>query len=146
MSAKPVGFGAVCKPLILADEAIVQLRFLTISHASLIVHGNKLDGSSKTCIARRDFSLGKTGRSSRDSMYCPANCRALSSNNGSFSRSATRLMALCSFGGTSPKIVCCNFCKGLFLKAGWRWVDRNSRKNFVICNRRRISQYTLCPV
>ena len=24
-------------------------------------------------------------------MYCPANCRALSSNNGSFSRSATRL-------------------------------------------------------
>ena len=98
---------------------------LIISHASLIVHGNKLDGSSKTCIARRDFSLGKTGRSSRDSMYCPANCRALSSNNGSSSRSATRLMALCSFAGTSPKIVCCNFCKGLFLKAGWRWVDRN---------------------
>src|SRR5439155_12377348 len=28
---------------------------------------------------------------------------------------------------TSPKIVCCNFCKGLFLKAGWRWVDRNYR-------------------
>ena len=26
---------------------------------------------------------------------------------------------------TSFKIVCCNFCKGLFLKAGWRWVDRN---------------------
>jgi hypothetical protein len=25
----------------------------------------------------------------------------------------------------SFKIVCCNFCKGLFLKAGWRWVDRN---------------------
>ena len=24
---------------------------------------------------------------------------------------------------TSFKIVCCNFCKGLFLKAGWRWVD-----------------------
>ncbi|SRR6266705_3911468 len=24
------------------------------------------------------FSRGKTGRSSRDSMYCPANCRALS--------------------------------------------------------------------
>src|SRR5207247_10311712 len=46
----------------------------------------------------------------------------------------------------SFKIVCCNFCKGLFLKAGWRWVDRNSRKNFVTCNRRRISQYTLCPV
>ena len=26
---------------------------------------------------------------------------------------------------TSFKIVCCNFCKGLFLKAGRRWVDRN---------------------
>ena len=26
---------------------------------------------------------------------------------------------------TSFKIGCCNFCKGLFLKAGWRWVDRN---------------------
>ena len=68
----------------------------------------------------------KTRHSSRDSIYCPANCRALSSNNGSFSRSATRLMALCSFAITSPKIVCCNFCKGLFLKAGWRWVDRNT--------------------
>src|SRR6266536_3064173 len=29
---------------------------------------------------------------------------------------------------TSLKIVCCNFCKGLFLKAGWRWVDRNYEK------------------
>src|SRR5207247_3031949 len=47
---------------------------------------------------------------------------------------------------TSFKIVCCNFCKGLFLKAGWHWVDRNSGKGFVTCNRRRISQYTLCPV
>src|SRR5437899_849677 len=28
----------------------------------------------------------------------------------------------------SFKIVCCNFCKGLFLKAGWRWVDRNYGK------------------
>src|SRR5205823_2446170 len=27
---------------------------------------------------------------------------------------------------TSFKIVCCNFCKGLFLKAGLRWVDRNT--------------------
>src|SRR6266496_4465534 len=86
-------------------------------------------------------------------------------NNGSSSRSATRLTALCSFAitslewsewmsdvegkvtrvgasergqRTSFKIVCCNFCKGLFLKAGWRWVDRNSRKRFVTCNRRRI--------
>ena len=25
----------------------------------------------------------------------------------------------------SFKIGCCNFCKGLFLKAAWRWVDRN---------------------
>ncbi len=25
---------------------------------------------------------------------------------------------------TSFKIVCCNFCKRLFLKAAWRWVDR----------------------
>src|SRR5437867_11780988 len=74
------------------------------------------------------FSRGKTGRSSRDSMYCPANCRALSSNNGSSSRSATRLTYVCSFAITSPKIVCCNFCKGLFLKAGWRWVDRNYGK------------------
>ena len=90
-----------------------------ILHASLIVHGNKLDGSSKACIARRDFSLGKTGRSSRLSMYCPANCRALSSNNGSSSRSATRVTDVCSFAITSPKIVCCNFCKGLFLKAAW---------------------------
>ena len=23
-------------------------------------------------------------------------------------------------------MVCCNFCKGLFLKAGWRWIDRNT--------------------
>jgi len=29
------------------------------------------------------FSREKTGRSSRDSIYCLANCRALSSNNGS---------------------------------------------------------------
>ena len=29
---------------------------------------------------------------------------------------------------TSFKIVCCNFCKGLFLKAAWRWVDRNTGK------------------
>src|SRR5207249_11961509 len=28
----------------------------------------------------------------------------------------------------SFKIGCCNFCKGLFLKAGWRWVDRNYGK------------------
>ena len=28
----------------------------------------------------------------------------------------------------SFKIVCCNFCKGLFLTAGWRWVDRNYGK------------------
>ena len=27
---------------------------------------------------------------------------------------------------TSFKIGCCNFCKGLFLKTGWRWVDRNT--------------------
>ena len=101
------------------------------------------------------FSRGKTGRSSRDSIYCPANCRALSSNNGSSPRSATRLTALCSFAitslewsewmsdvegkvtrvgasergqRTSFKIGCCNFCKGLFLKAGWRWVDRNYGK------------------
>ena len=111
-----------------STRRFVHLRHLIISHASLIAHGNKLDGSSKACIARRDFSLGKTGRSSRLSMYCPANCRALSSNNGSSSRSATRLTALCSFAITSLKIVCCNFCKGLFLKAGWRWVDRNYGK------------------
>jgi hypothetical protein len=29
---------------------------------------------------------------------------------------------------TSFKIVCCNFCKGLFLKAAWRGVDRNQKK------------------
>jgi hypothetical protein len=29
---------------------------------------------------------------------------------------------------TSFKIVCCNFCKELFLKAAWRWVDRNQKK------------------
>src|SRR5256885_10146824 len=87
-----------------------------------------LIGSSKTCIARRDFSPGKTRRSSRLSMYCPANCGALSSNNGSSPRSATRLTALCSFAIALPKIVCCNFCKGLFLTAGWRWVDRNYGK------------------
>ena len=29
---------------------------------------------------------------------------------------------------TSFKIVCCNFSKRLFLKAGWRWVDRNTGK------------------
>src|SRR5882724_6958658 len=28
----------------------------------------------------------------------------------------------------SFKIVCCNFYKGLFLKAGWRWVDRNYKE------------------
>jgi hypothetical protein len=27
----------------------------------------------------------------------------------------------------SFKIVCCNFCKGLFLKAAWRWVDRKKK-------------------
>jgi hypothetical protein len=27
---------------------------------------------------------------------------------------------------TSFKIVCCNFCKRLFLKAAWRWIDRNT--------------------
>src|SRR5205809_4381402 len=74
------------------------------------------------------FSRGKTGRSSRLSMYCPANCRALSSNNGSSPRYATRVTDVCSFAITSPKIVCCKFCKGVFLKAGWRWVDRNYGK------------------
>jgi ribosomal protein L37AE/L43A len=29
---------------------------------------------------------------------------------------------------TSFKIGCCNFCKRLFLKAAWRWVDRNQKK------------------
>jgi len=29
---------------------------------------------------------------------------------------------------TSFKIGCWNFCKGLFLKAGWRWGDRNTAK------------------
>jgi hypothetical protein len=29
---------------------------------------------------------------------------------------------------TSFKIVCCNFCNGLFLKAAWPWVDRNQKK------------------
>jgi hypothetical protein len=28
---------------------------------------------------------------------------------------------------TSFEIVCCNFCKGLFLKARWRWVDRQEK-------------------
>ena len=28
---------------------------------------------------------------------------------------------------TSFKIGCRNFCKGLFLKAGWRWVDRKEK-------------------
>jgi hypothetical protein len=28
----------------------------------------------------------------------------------------------------SFKIGCCNFCKELFLKAGWRWVDRKQKK------------------
>jgi hypothetical protein len=46
---------------------------------------------------------GKTGRSSRDSMYCPGNCRALSSNNGRSSRSATRLTDVCSFAIISPE-------------------------------------------
>src|SRR5437773_8016717 len=49
------------------------------------------------------FSRGKTGRSSRDSIYCPANCRALSSNNGSSPRSATRVTDVCSFAITSPE-------------------------------------------
>src|SRR5258708_5687301 len=31
-----------------------------------------------------------------------------------------------------PKIVCCNFCKGLFLKAGWRWVDRKQKKLYAL--------------
>src|SRR5262249_15900331 len=53
---------------------------------------------------------------SRLSMYCPANCRALSSNNGSSPRSPTRLTDVCSFADYLAKIVCCNFCKGLFLK------------------------------
>src|SRR6266496_3651217 len=44
------------------------------------------------------------------------------------SRSATRVTDVCSFAITSPKIGCCNFCKGLFLKAGSRWVDRNTGK------------------
>src|SRR5438093_10498802 len=83
------------------------------------------------------FSRGKTGCSSRDSMYCPANCRALSSNNGSSARSATRLTALASFAITSPNIVCCNFCKGLFLKDSWCLIDREYGKEnrFVICDR-----------
>ena len=45
---------------------------------------------------------GKTGRSSRLSMYWPANCRALSSNNASSPRSATRVTGVCSFAVTSP--------------------------------------------
>ena len=42
--------------------------------------------------------------------------------------SPTRLTDVCSLAITSPKIGCCNFCKGLFLKAAWRWVDRNQKK------------------
>jgi hypothetical protein len=30
----------------------------------------------------------------------------------------------------SFKRVCCNFCKGLFLKTAWRWVDRNQKKPY----------------
>jgi hypothetical protein len=35
-------------------------------------------------------------------------------------------MDVYSFGITSLKIICCNFCKGLFLKAAWRWIDSNA--------------------
>jgi hypothetical protein len=27
----------------------------------------------------------------------------------------------------SRKTVCCDFCNGLFLKAGWRWIDSKRR-------------------
>ncbi len=37
---------------------------------------------------------------------------------------ATRVGASERGQRTSFKIVCCNFCKGLFLKSAWRWVDR----------------------
>ena len=37
---------------------------------------------------------------------------------------------------TSFKIGCCNFCKGLFLKAGWRWVDRNEKKLYDLQSKR----------
>ena len=30
---------------------------------------------------------------------------------------------------TSFKIVCCNFCKGLFLKAAWRWKEYGNGAN-----------------
>jgi hypothetical protein len=41
---------------------------------------------------------------------------------------ATRVGASERGQRTSFKIVCCNFCKGLFLKAAWRCVDRNQKK------------------
>jgi hypothetical protein len=44
----------------------------------------------------------------------------------------------------SFKIVCCNFCKGLFLKAAWRWVDRNQKKLYDLQSKK--NHFTLCPV
>jgi hypothetical protein len=37
-----------------------------------------------------------------------------------------RITDICSFAVTPPKTDCCNFCKRLFLKAAWLWVDRNT--------------------
>ena len=41
---------------------------------------------------------------------------------------------------TSFKIGCCNFCNGLFLKAGWRCVDCNADTNIKYQN------IILCPI
>ena len=42
---------------------------------------------------------------------------------------------------TSFKIVCCNFCKGLFLKAAWRWVDRNQKKLYDLQSKKNQSMH-----
>ena len=99
---------------------------MIILHASLIVPGNKLDGSSKACIARRDFFAGKNRTFFKTVDVLPSKLPRLVEQQWKLVTICdSTLTALCSFAITSTKIVCCNFCKGLFLKAGWRWVDRN---------------------
>jgi hypothetical protein len=45
---------------------------------------------------------------------------------------------------TSFKIVCCNFCKGLFLKAALRWKEYGKKKLDDLQSKK--NHFTLCPV
>src|SRR5207302_10073705 len=71
-----------------------------------IVSNHRVTEAKPKSIYKANLSaipVASNARSSKLSMYSPGNCRAVSSSNGSSSRSATRLTDVYSFAITSPE-------------------------------------------